>query len=312
MLPTLVCAQTPQERLNAARAHYAGMSLDDVINDGLRLYQEGKTTPERYEQALDAFIYAQSLDPSDVILIYNIAKCYHRLGNCEYALSSYEAYKLKAVDTDSYTDVSTYIDALRKQCGIQGTLVLRCTPQDALVSFDGNRLEPCDGVHKLKAGRHNIAVEREGYAPQTLEADVIYNEVTLKDVELKKDKAYAKTKRDDDDESLQTTSLKRVMWISGVAASGVGAAALIAGGGLMLGSRPDDKKRDDALYTGGIAVAGVGAAALAAGIVLLVLDAVQTDEEESQKLKNYKDSLAITPSLSFSRDGATAGLNIIF
>lgn len=305
LMPVTATAQTESSA-------YAGESFSSVMQEGIRLYNEGKTDASRYQDALNAFLYAHQLEPDQAIVTYNIARTYHRLGNCEKALNHYLLYQSIAIADSDYTDVSEYIAALTKQCGMTGTLVLHCSPSQAEVSFDGERAVLCDGMHTLKAGKHRYSVRAKGYASIEQDINIDINSVATSTVALQ--------------HSDSTTFLinRPSLWedpifVSGFAAASVGALASITGG-ILLACGYDKQSienstrydRDDGLITGGAVTLALGGAALGAGIGLLIHYAISTHKTDDERIQQYRNTLSFDPVIHLSSDGASAGIQFIF
>jgi len=314
-------AQAQDGYLSDVQARYSGQSTDEIIKDGLRLYSEGRTNPAKFEEAIDVFEYARSLDPDQTILYYNIARSYHLLGSCEKALNEYLIYQSVAAGSEDYSDVSGYIDALSKQCGDQGTVVLTCSHADAVVSFDGERKEVCDGIHRIKAGSHRLAASKQGYFDYNTNINIDVDQLVEINIDLTKDK----NANSGEQVIYEPESLARPLWISGVVTTSLGTAAIIAGSivvSLDYAKDNNTNKKNDLgddgssmisteMLTGAV-LWGIGGTSLITGIILLIVDAAKTDTREEQKLQHYHDSLSISPSISITDSGAAAAVNFTF
>jgi len=154
-----------------------------------------------------------------------------------------------------------------------GRLNLKTTPSNARVLVDGQSVGVTPLSQELKPGPHAIAVELDGYAPQSREVVITSGESTPVDVPLT---------------ALQPRRVP-VLPISLVAG---GALAMVAGGILI--AVDEDPSPTGPLYInntqpGGIALAAVGAVAAGVGIYLWLRD---------------KDS---GPTVSASRDAYSVG-----
>ena len=288
---------------------YSGKSFDSVMKEAIRLYSEGKTNPERYEEALEAVLYAQSLDPDQAIVTYNIARTYHHLGNCEKALNHYLLYQSVAFTDSDYMDVSEYIAALTKQCGMTGSLVLHCAPSHATVSFDGERPVPCDGVHTLKTGAHHYTVMATNYLSQEDDCSIEINSVSTANIQLQ---------RTDQAKALDTTpSLwKEPMFIAGFSSAAAGTLAVITGGIMMASAHSEDRtdqyQRSNGLLYGGATILAIGTAAVGTGLGLLLYQVFKQHDADESRVKQYQEKLAFDPMIQISPDSASFGLHIVF
>ena len=288
---------------------YAGKSFDSIMKEGIRLYSEGKTNPDRYEEALDAFLYAQSIDPDQAIVTYNIARTYHQLGNCEKALNHYLLYQSVAFTDSDYMDVSEHIAALTKQCGMTGSLVLHCAPSHATVSFDGERPVPCDGVHTLKTGAHHYTIMATNYLSQEDDCSIEINSVTAATVELQ---------RTEQAKALDTTPSiwKEPMFIAGFSSAAAGTLFVITGGIMMAAAHSekttDRYDRNKGLLYGGAATLAIGSAAVGAGLGLLLYQVFRQHDVDTDRSNQYQQKFAFDPMIQLSPDSANLGIHIVF
>ncbi len=303
-------AQAQDDNAEGIQALYGGKSTDEIIKDGLRLYSEGRTDANKFYEAINVFEYVLTVDPNQTILYYNIARSYHMLGNCEKALNQYLLYESIAAGSDDYSDVSTYIEALTKQCGQQGIVTISCAQDGVMVSFDGERKEACSGIHHIKAGSHRLVASKEGFLDYTIDFELEVDQLSEIVIKLSKDKKY----HADEQVILQPESVARPLWISGVVTTSVGTAAIVAGSIVASMDYAKDNKGNDVSNTliTGVTLGGVGGLSLIAGVVLLIVDAAQADTREEEKLKQYHESLSISPLLSINESGAAAAVNFTF
>jgi hypothetical protein len=118
----------------------------------------------RFDQALANFQEAFRLRPHPLVNV-NIANCYDKLGKPLLAIFHFERFvEAKAGTPAQQAEVSAALVRLRKQVG---TLVLRVTPDGALVIIDREqqRRAPVIEPMQLQAGEHTLEVQLEGYAP---------------------------------------------------------------------------------------------------------------------------------------------------
>jgi tetratricopeptide (TPR) repeat protein len=124
----------------------------------------------RYDQALANFQEAFRLRPHPLVNV-NIANCYDKLDKPLLAIFHFERFmEAKAGTPAQQAEVTAALARLRKQVG---TLVLRVTPDGALVIVDHEqqRRAPILEPMQLQAGEHTLEVQLEGYA--TVERKVI-------------------------------------------------------------------------------------------------------------------------------------------
>lgn len=141
----------------------------EIMMQGIEYYTHGEEDPSLYNKAIEKFTLARrySDDPQP---IYNIARTYQRLHNCEQALHAYREYDYMAQQTPKYgvTDVSDFIADLEAQCGNgMGQLATSCNPVDTMVVIDHKKPVKCSEVHNLKNGQHTVEFRLSGYETVT-------------------------------------------------------------------------------------------------------------------------------------------------
>ena len=285
---------------------HEGKSFDTVMQEAIRLYNEGKTNPSQYEEALDAFLYAHRIQPDEAIVTYNIARTYHHLGNCEKALNHYLLYQSVALADSDYMDVSEYVAALTKQCGLTGSLVLHCAPSHATISLDGERAVPCDGVHTLKAGQHHYIVQADGYTPMEADCQIEINSISTADIELQRTvQSIAPKKR--------PSLWEEPLFIAGFATTTAGTRAASTGGILMASAYDESRRRrkDGHLY-GGTALLTIGSVAVGTGLGLILYHVLKTRHQDEDRVQQYQQKLAFEPVIEWSPERVSAGIHIVF
>jgi hypothetical protein len=126
-----------------------------------RLYKQA-----RYADALAKFEEAYRFKPHPVI-IYNIGKCYERLGEISKALRQYHEYLRMmpdAKDKEQVTDAIANLERRLKDKGVQ-QLIVYSDPDGALVSVDDQELGTAPASAELPPGSHHVKIAKEGYEP---------------------------------------------------------------------------------------------------------------------------------------------------
>lgn len=311
LLPTMLLALLPA----TAFAQFEDKSFDELMQTGIRLYNEGKTNPITYRHALEAFRQARKLDPDNHIVTFNIARTFHRMGDCEEALNNYLYYQAASITDDDYTDVSAAIGELSKQCGVKGSLTLQCMPENAAISIDGERAVECNGTHQLKEGYHHYVVFADGYDTISGDIEIQMGESTKLDIVL-----------DMSNERINMVSrpelIDRSLLWSGISIASIGLIATIAGGAITILSYEEvgfhdelywkDFVKNDTLYKAGLGTTLGGTAVTLIGIGMILGDVISTYRQDKKRVQSFDNDYAIRPSVSFTKDGAQAGFKMTF
>ncbi|MBO5753607.1 MAG: tetratricopeptide repeat protein, partial [Proteobacteria bacterium] len=150
-------------------------SFESLMTKGLEYYKKGSQDPQNYAQAIEYFSAAKKQNPLPDV-VYNIARSYHLMGDCENALESYREFAMTSAANAN--KVKDYISSLSSQCGVKmGSLILKCEPANAVVSIDNAANVACNGTHSLTAGDHSLLITAEGYEPETRKISVSSNNI---------------------------------------------------------------------------------------------------------------------------------------
>jgi hypothetical protein len=137
---------------------------------GVKHFKAGRNDPAEYQKAIDAFKAAREINPIPDAT-YNIARSYHMMNNCEMALATYKEYATTSVENAE--SVKDFIAELTEQCGNNaGTLKMRCTPANAMVSIDGEAPTQCVAEQTIPTGDHKLVISADGYNSQTRNVSV--------------------------------------------------------------------------------------------------------------------------------------------
>jgi tetratricopeptide (TPR) repeat protein len=118
-LAALACLLTALCPLSAPRAQEAAAQeepdkLRALIAEATRLAVEGQ-----YDEAIDRYFEAKTIR-DDPRLDFNIARCYHKKGDCPSAVQFYKAVRARSdADPQDTADADRYLKALG-QCPVQG------------------------------------------------------------------------------------------------------------------------------------------------------------------------------------------------
>jgi hypothetical protein len=128
------------------------------FEEGARLYAAGE-----YREAIDEFEAAHAIVPAPANL-FNLARCYEKLGEFRVALDNYQRYLEDPAAPDRVL-VQRRLADLR---AMPVDLFVSTAPAGARIVVDG-RGEPeperTPSVVRLRPGRHRVHVERDGYLP---------------------------------------------------------------------------------------------------------------------------------------------------
>lgn len=129
-----------------------------LFEQGTRLYSEGS-----YRAAIDAFEAANAVLPAPAN-IYNLARCYEKLGEFRIALGHYERYLADPATTDREL-VERRVAELS---AMPVDLFVASAPAGARIHVDGRdepEVERTPAVVKLRPGTHVVRVTLTGYQP---------------------------------------------------------------------------------------------------------------------------------------------------
>lgn len=313
-------------------------SFESLMTKGLEYYKKGSQNSQNYAQAIEYFSAAKKQNPLPDV-VYNIARSYHLMGDCENALESYREFAMTSAANAN--KVKDYISSLSSQCGVKmGSLNLKCEPANAVVSIDNAANVACNGTHSLKAGDHSLLITAEGYEPETRKISVSSNNIpanvsvtmrafVVNDPEANSTGEVATTEdgmsesssrviTENADERGGTYKPGGMFW-GGVGTAGAGILMMI-GGGIAIGNSHryveyvsnggnySFYERNSRLLKGGSAILGIGAAASLIGVSLIIVDVLlnnNSDDEDNQAVR-------FTPAISFDAESASAGFTMTF
>jgi len=128
------------------------------FEEGTRLYAAGS-----YREAIDEFEAANAIEEAPANL-FNIARCYEKLAELRTALQLFERY-LEDPDAPDRALVERRVADLR---ALPVELFVSTAPAGARLWIDGRpdaETERTPAVVRLRPGRHQVRVERDGYRP---------------------------------------------------------------------------------------------------------------------------------------------------
>ncbi len=326
---------------SVAAAQEVDTLFHETMMKGIEYYNEGEVDPENYQKAIDQFTLARKYSDNPQP-IYNIARAYHKLHQCENALHAYREYEAMAEVITEYgtTDVADYIDELNAQCGdALGQLAMSCIPAETEVIVDNLEALPCSEVQNLKKGQHAVKFRLAGYNTATrtvnieagkrhfLSVSMDAKQSTVRTGEtrrMSRDEYRAANPNAEDflanlpsarrtppprdlQEPVQVApallipdslSNQKLLW-AGLANAVVGVGLTVGGGILMYKSYEFEDygeyyAQNSTKYKGGAALIGIGAGFAVSGIIMMIVDAIQTNEYEDDRYRQLKRSLAFT------------------
>jgi len=141
-------------------------SAEELSAEGKRLFAQ-----RRYHDAIARFQASNEVRPSTASL-YNIGKCYERLGDAGLALRHYREYlrlePTAAHDAAVEQAIAQAESRLREEGRQQ--LAVHVEPATARVVIDGALVKGAPAYAELKAGEHQLEISSEGYVTQRFTA----------------------------------------------------------------------------------------------------------------------------------------------
>ena len=136
------------------------------------LYERGAEAfrASRYLEAIRYFEQANRAVPNPA-LSYNIALAYDSIGDTAAALRWYRDYLRRvpeAEDEDEVTGSVRRLEQELRKLGVQ-QVTITSSPPGAPVYLDGERVGVTPWTGEMTAGRHQVRLELEGYAPGQVE-----------------------------------------------------------------------------------------------------------------------------------------------
>ena len=142
-----------------------------------RLFEEGRKAlaEGRIGPACEAFAEAKRLAPEACGVVQNLAMCREQQGryvDANAELDALTACAQHANQPDRVKFAEDQRSALRPKLAFLSVLTSVGTPRVTKLYLDGALIEG-EGARALEPGRHRVEVEREGCAPDRLEATVV-------------------------------------------------------------------------------------------------------------------------------------------
>jgi tetratricopeptide (TPR) repeat protein len=141
-------------------------SADELSAEGKRLFAQ-----RRYNDAIARFQASNELRPTTATL-YNIGKCYERLGDAGLALRHYREYLRLEPKAEHDAAVEQAIGQAESHLRDEGRqqLAVHVEPATARVVIDGALVKGAPAYAELSAGEHQLEVSSEGYVTQRFTA----------------------------------------------------------------------------------------------------------------------------------------------
>lgn len=297
--------------------------FNSLMTEGVSFFKAGN-----YVKAIESFQKAQKLDNIPDIS-YNIARSYQLLGDCDLALKYYREYALTS--TENAASVQEHIKTLSEQCGTKtGSLVLKCTPANAMVTIDFDSPVPCNSTYEIKTGEHQLRFTATNYNQETRVIDITENQSRNVVIELKpnpnapKQNASSQNAQAPADEQYDNMPrpfgppphepISKLFW-AGIGTSGGGLVFSIAGIAMLATSHREISHNGTSGYyerstpklAGGAVMAGIGITAMTAGVILLVVDKFLY-----RPAPPPPEEFSFSPSISITPDAASASLTMTF
>ena len=306
-IAALLCAACALATFSPSPSAAQDDEFSRLMNEGIRLFSEGKSDNASYLKAIEVFMRAKRINPIPDVT-YNIARSYHLYGNCTQALAHYREYQSLAGSALEAKDVRNFISELAQVCDY-GTLVLRCSPASATVSIDNGPPVQCNGTHAVLAGERSLVIATPSGRFVNRMANVVSGKTLDLEISIHEDGRISTSEvivR-----SGAPLSERSMLW-AGVATAGVGVALGLTGGILLgnsykeLGGGYHIESKKDGMYKAGWSLVGIGAGAAVTGVVLMIVDTVKNSGGDTVAER------PIVPSVVFHDGGATAGVTFTF
>jgi tetratricopeptide (TPR) repeat protein len=138
------------------------VDVEEYHANAIAAFKEGD-----YETALENFLKANEAEPNPVT-IFNIARCYDKLGRYAEAYGFYKEY----LDTGEDVKAEDAGEAMSRIEAMPSKLTVTTQPADAAVSIDGGEPEAGGApvVKQMSPGFHTVTVSLDGY--ETVEREI--------------------------------------------------------------------------------------------------------------------------------------------
>lgn len=271
-------------------------SFDDLVSAGIAAYQSGD-----YDKAIENFLKARIMQ-DEPVLTYNIARSYHKKGECLPAVENYNKYMgRKGADPANVDKAKGYLVEIG-ECSTEGTLSMTCTPGDANVKIGTQEKGPCSDF-ALEQGDYVVIVTKDGYTPRDFRVTIKPDQIEPLVAVLEKiPEVVGPTGPEEPGPNILAWSLVGTGGLLIVGAVAVDLVNLFINEEelkqLSL-THPDRKSFEDSYKLNQVLIltlGGLGIAAAATGAVLLILDA--TSEEDTTASKSDEDSSGVSWSVA--------------
>lgn len=119
---------------------------------------------EDYATSIELNLEALKICYEDANLYYNLARSYHKAGDCHMALFTYEEISIDDLDKDKRKTLAAHTSELQAACGASGIVLITCDDSDVELEFSG-RTTRCPFTGRVDFGDHEIVATRPGYRP---------------------------------------------------------------------------------------------------------------------------------------------------
>jgi tetratricopeptide (TPR) repeat protein len=151
-----------------------------LLSEGTSAYGRGD-----YAAALEKFTAAYQIFPSPK-LWFNIGQANRDLGRPVEAVAAFDRFLREAEDAPSETVAEARRSAAELKTKL-GQIAITCTTDGAEVTVDGKQVgsTPLGEMVWTTPGRHQIAVQREGYSPAIEDVAVLAGKAAAVNIELR-------------------------------------------------------------------------------------------------------------------------------
>ncbi|MFA5625624.1 MAG: tetratricopeptide repeat protein [Bradymonadales bacterium] len=289
-------------------------SFKSLVDTGVQSYSAGD-----YHRAIDAFKRASEIrENADVT--YNIARSYHRLNDCQNALSYYAKFQSQVTSSEDKQAVEKFIKELA-DCKQEGKLLPLCSPANASVRVDDSQeMLSCGNIHKIAVGNRKLSFEADGFETVKRMVNIVAQQTTTVSVTLDGNKPDQKQPVEETEIASHKMevptksacdlcrSSEGANWLGLGLVIGGGTSSLL--GGILLAASYSKYSESQTLYSkkagayySGVIFTSLGVLSTAAGVLVLIFD---------WRINTKASRVAVSPIFETGKDSASAGIHLRF
>ena len=155
---TLVFGRVGQAQVVSLKKQAAQIAVQ-----GVRLFKA-----KNYQGAVEQFMAASKLDPTNPIYVWNIARCFEELGKPALAIKYFARFE--EIDPKNAQKAEARINRIiHTELAV---VTIDVTPKEAKVQIDGILPRPYKGGYIVVPGHHRVVISHEGYGNFVKEVDL--------------------------------------------------------------------------------------------------------------------------------------------